>query len=118
MNAIFDPVICQEKITSSPCALWRARRWSIKISSAHFGLSADGSCSQAEPDIHLQSETPKSPHRRLSLCSLPVPKQLEESLGVASVARVVTCGTWQSAHRMILMFFPLLGRVFRLPRLV
>ena len=35
----------------------------------------------AEPDIHLRSETPKSPHRRLSLCSLPVPKQTEESLG-------------------------------------
>ena len=35
----------------------------------------------AEPDIHLLSETPKSPHRRLSLCSLPVPKQTEGSLG-------------------------------------
>src|SRR3984885_9557804 len=35
----------------------------------------------AEPDIHLLSETPKSPHRRLSLCSLPVPKQIEGSLG-------------------------------------
>jgi hypothetical protein len=34
----------------------------------------------AEPDIHLLSETPKSPHRRLSLCSLPVPKQTEGSL--------------------------------------
>jgi hypothetical protein len=28
----------------------------------------------AEPDIHLQSRAPKSLHRRLSLCSLPVPK--------------------------------------------
>ena len=35
----------------------------------------------AEPDIHLLSETPKSPHRRLSLCSLPVPKQTDGSLG-------------------------------------
>jgi hypothetical protein len=31
-------------------------------------------------DNHLLSETPKSPHRRLSLCSLPVPKQTEGSL--------------------------------------
>src|SRR3982074_2218925 len=37
----------------------------------------------AEPDIHLLSETPKSPHRRLSLCSLPVPKQTEGASGVA-----------------------------------
>ena len=59
----------------------------------------------AEPDIHLLSETPKSPHRRLSLCSLPVPKQTEGASGVASVAQPVTCGTWQPAHRMILMFF-------------
>jgi hypothetical protein len=35
----------------------------------------------AEPDIHLLSETLKSPHRRLSLCSLPVPKQTDGSLG-------------------------------------
>src|SRR5258705_179598 len=34
----------------------------------------------AEPDIHLLSKTPKTPHRRLSLCSLPVPKQTEGSL--------------------------------------
>ena len=59
----------------------------------------------AEPDIHLLSETPKSPHRRLSLCSLPVPKQTEGASGVASVAQPVICGTWQPAHRMILMFF-------------
>jgi hypothetical protein len=65
----------------------------------------------AEPDIHLLSKTPKSPHRRLSLCSLPVPKQTEGASGVASVAQPVTCGTWQPAHRMILIFF-LPGEVF------
>ena len=54
--------------------------WSGSMA-AHVCLSADGSCPEAEPDIHLRSETPKSPHRRLSLCSLPVPKQFEESLG-------------------------------------
>ena len=63
----------------------------------------------AEPDIHLLSETLKSPHRRLSLCSLPVPKQTEGASGVASVAQPVICGTWQPAHRMILMFFHSLG---------
>jgi hypothetical protein len=53
----------------------------------------------AEPDIHLQSRAPKSLHRRLSLCSLPVPKQFVESLGrVISVAQSAICRTWQSAH--------------------
>ena len=46
-----------------------------------FCLSADGSCVYAEPDIHVRSRAAKSCHRRLSLCSLPVPKQLVESLG-------------------------------------
>jgi hypothetical protein len=43
-------------------------------------LSADGSCILAEPDIHLLPRAAKSRRRRLSLCSLPVPKQSEESL--------------------------------------
>jgi hypothetical protein len=54
----------------------------------------------AGPDIHLLSKTPKSPHRRLSLCSLPVPKQFEESLGsLTSFAQSAIGGTWQPAHR-------------------
>ena len=73
----------------------------------------------AEPDIHLQSETPKSPHRRLSWCSLPVPKQYEESLqSLYSFAQSAIGGTWQSAHRKILMFFPSQEGFFMLPRLV
>jgi hypothetical protein len=53
----------------------------------------------AEPDIHLQSRALKGRHRRLSLCSLPVPKQFVESLGsVISFAQSATCRTWQSAH--------------------
>ncbi len=48
---------------------------------AHVCLSAVGSCSLAEPDIHLLPQAGKSHRRRLSLCSLPVPKQCEESLG-------------------------------------
>jgi len=35
----------------------------------------------AEPDIHLLSPAPEGLLRRLSLCSLPVPKQSEGSLG-------------------------------------
>ena len=62
---------------------------------------------QAEPHIHLLSKTPKSPHRRLSLCFLPASKQFVVSLrSVNSFAQWPTCGTWQSAHRKnILMFF-------------
>jgi hypothetical protein len=53
----------------------------------------------AEPDIHLLSQALKGRHRRLSLCSLPVPKQFVESLGrVNSFAQSATCRTWQSAH--------------------
>jgi hypothetical protein len=60
----------------------------------------------AEPDIHLQSRAPKSRHRRLSLCSLPVPKQFVESLGrVISFAQSATCRTWQSAHFVHPVYF-------------
>src|SRR5271168_4054291 len=53
----------------------------------------------AEPDIHLLPQAPKSYRRRLSLCSLPVPKQSEGSLGsVISSAQSANGGTWQSAH--------------------
>src|SRR6266702_275949 len=53
----------------------------------------------AEPDIHLLSQTPKSLHRRWSLCSLPVPKQFVENLGrVISFAQSAIGRTWQSAH--------------------
>jgi hypothetical protein len=72
----------------------------------------------AEPDIHLLSKTPKSPHRRWSLCSLPVPKQFGESLrSVTSIAQSPTGGTWQPAHRRILMFlfFHYWKRFFTLP---
>ena len=67
----------------------------------------------AEPDIHLLSKTPKSPHRRLSLCSLPVPKQFRESFrSLISFAQSANGGTWQPAHRNNPDVFPFLGRVF------
>src|SRR5690349_17316030 len=57
----------------------------------------------AEPDIYLLSKAPWGFHRRLSLCSLPVPKQSEGSLGSSiSFAQSANCGTWQSAHHVIL----------------
>ena len=53
----------------------------------------------AEPDIHLLPQAPKSSCRRLSLCSLPVPKQSEGNLGsVISFAQSANGGTWQPAH--------------------
>jgi len=67
----------------------------------------------AEPDIHLLSPAPWGLLRRLSLCSLPVPKQSEGSLGsLISSAQSATCGTWQPARRVILISFSLLLRRF------
>ena len=60
----------------------------------------------AEPDIHSLSRAPEGRHRRLSVCSLPVLKQFEESLGsLISVAQSATGRTWQSARCVILCFF-------------
>src|SRR5260370_25246015 len=98
-NAIFDPVICQVKARVS-----RAR--SRERASREFQDVLCAQCASrhrflhsAEPDIHLLSQTPRSRHRRLSLCSLPVPKQFVESLGsLISFTQSATCRTWQSAH--------------------
>ena len=43
----------------------------------------------AKPDIHLLSQTPKSRHRRLSLCSLPVPKQIRREPRQSDLLRSV-----------------------------
>ena len=60
----------------------------------------------AEPDIHLLSPAWVGLLRRLSLCSPPVPKQSEGSLGsLISSAQSATCGTWQPARRVILISF-------------
>ena len=85
----------------------------IRIFHTHVCLSAGGPCIPAGPDIHLLSKTPKSPHRRLSLCSLPVPKQFEVSLGsLISFAQSAIDGTWQPAHRNNPDVFSFLGRFF------
>src|SRR5438309_4215557 len=58
----------------------------------------------AEPDIHSLSQVHADRHRRLSVCSLPVLKQFEESLG--NLRRSVgNRRTWQSARCVILLFF-------------
>ena len=62
-------------------ALWRASLPLIRIVRWAGVPIGGGSCFPAEPDIHLLPQAPKSLRRRLSLCSLPVPKQTEESLG-------------------------------------
>ena len=76
--------LCQQKSTRFMGALERARYRSDQVTTVtQLCLSAFVGfwfLLSAEPDIHLLSETPKSPHRRLSLCSLPVPKQTEGSL--------------------------------------
>jgi hypothetical protein len=72
----------------------------IRAFHTHVCLSAGGPCIPAGPDIHLLSKAPKSPHRRLSLCSLPVPKQFELSLrSLISFAQSPNGGTWQPAQR-------------------
>jgi hypothetical protein len=76
-------VVCQEKTRVLKARTGgRAVRISIRIFGyATAPLGGWFLRSPAEPDIHLQSETPRSPHRRLSLGSLPVPKQFGVSLG-------------------------------------
>jgi hypothetical protein len=65
----------------------------------------------AEQDIHSLSRALAGRLRRLSLCSLPVLKQSEGSLGsLISVAYSVRCRTWQPARSVILMLFTSLAR--------
>ena len=72
---------CQERSASFPCALWRARCCSIRSCRCARLPLGGWFLHSAEPDIHLLPQAPGSRRRRLSLCSLPVPKQYEVSLG-------------------------------------
>ena len=84
--------------TGVPGALVRARKPTVLGCSARKSASRRRFLHSAEPDIHLLPQAPKSRHRRLSLCSLPVPKQFVESLrSVISFAQSATCRIWQSA---------------------
>jgi len=81
-------------------ALRRARNQSDQDSSQRNCASRLVVPAHAEPDIHLLSRAPRSRHRRLSLCSLPVPKQFVESLeSWNSFAQSAIGRTWQPAHR-------------------
>ena len=115
-NAIFDPVACQEKSTRSLFALWRARCLSDQDASLRTCAS------RLMVPASLQNRTSicclgaaKSRRRRLSWCSLPVPKQSEGSLGsclrrpAGDVRDLAVC-----ASKSILMFF-LIGKVFGQP---
>jgi hypothetical protein len=70
--------------------------------SSHFASRRWFLTSQNQTSIHCLG--PKGRHRRLSVCSLPVPKQSEGGLGsFISVAQSVSGGTWQSARCVILV---------------
>ena len=102
-NAIFDPVFVKGNAQSS----WRARESAhcslFRTHSLHMCLSAMV-LAFAEPDIHSRSRAGEGRHRRLSLGSLPVLKQFEESLGsLISVAQSANGRTWQPALCAILM---------------
>jgi len=95
--------LCQGKSTSLFFALWRARCSSVQELLLRTFASRLVVPALAEPDIHLLSKTPKSPHRRLSLCSLPVPKQFTESLrSLISFAQAV--GDLACINLVVLLF--------------
>src|SRR5438477_144192 len=93
-NAIFDPVFVKEKkILLKRASEERAPANSGRTRSSHACLSAMVPAF-AEPDIHSLSRILADRHRRLSVCSLPVLKQFEESLGsLISVAQSATAVT-------------------------
>jgi hypothetical protein len=81
MTGLHVSQLSREKQEFSGRALESALLVRSGSAATHVCLSAEGCCILAEPDIHLLPQAPKSRRRRLSLCSLPVPKQFEESLG-------------------------------------
>jgi len=105
-KVIFDPVFVKEKQSPPDARFGGARPCTlVGIGSPHLCLSAVVPAF-AEPDIHSLSRAPEGRHRRLSLCSLPVLKQSEESLGsLISVAQSATSRTWQSARCVIPFVF-------------
>ena len=80
-------------------------QFSVKIFSSHRCLSALVPAF-AEPDIHLLPRAREGLRRRLSWCSLPVPKQSVGSLRKScDFRRSLGQGrTWQSARFTILRF--------------
>jgi len=111
-NAIFDPVFCQGRTRVPRRARESAHFSDVEPLSSHFASRRWFLPSQNQTSIRCLG--PEGRHRRLSVCSLPVLKQSEGSLGsFISVAQSVSGGTWQSARCVILVLFSLawfLGR--------
>jgi len=97
--------LCQEKTDLSQRALRRSAHCRTCQNPQPAGVASRRLVpALAEPDIHSLSRAGEGRHRRLSLCSLPVLKQFEESLGsLISVAQSANGRTWQPALCAILM---------------
>src|SRR5581483_706645 len=97
-------VFCQWGTQFSRGALGRARTASIPDPQfARVPLAVVPAF--AEPGIQSPSRARKGRHTGLSVCSLPVLKQSEGSLGrFISFAQSVSGRTWQSARCVILVF--------------
>ena len=97
--------------TGVPGALGRACKSTVSGCSTRNSVPLGiGSCARQNQTSICSLGPSKSRHRRLSLCSLPVPKQFVESLGrVISFAQSATCRTWQSAHFVHPVYF---GRIY------
>src|SRR5207249_10763296 len=101
-NAIFDPVFCQGKTRVSRRARESAHFSDVEPLSSQFASRRWFLPSQNQTSIRCLG--PEGRHRRLSVCSLPVLKQSEGSLGsFISVVQSVSGGTWQSARCVILV---------------
>ena len=100
---------CQEEKRLPVRARRSAKNEKTRQSHSALYASRQGSCdTQNHPSICcLEQRLGRSLRRRLSLCSLPVPKQVGGSLGsFRSVAQTYRCGTWQTARRVICFLFP------------
>jgi len=87
---------------SSPDARSGERATLVPELAARICALAGGCLLSAEADIHSLSRAREGRRRRLSLCSLPVLQQFEESLGsLISVAQSATARTWQTAPCVI-----------------
>jgi hypothetical protein len=98
--------LVKRKARDSVRALESASCDRSRSAATHVCLSAGGSRIGAEPGIRLRSQAPRTCHRRLSCVLCQFRNNSKRASGVSSVALAVTCGTWQTAHRIILMFFP------------
>jgi hypothetical protein len=94
--------LCQEEREISCSALGERARLPLPESPSSLVRLSAVVPAFAEPDIHSLSQVPADRHRRLSLCSLPVPKQFEGSLrrilrrSVGYRQDLAACALWDS----------------------